>query len=115
MVDSILDNLSLRTQRRGDLRLELSLETSTEKLDQVIERIKKFLDRKEIEDANVILSEIATNAIVVVSDYYTAPVTMKEFNFVKQEINMQTLKMLEEMQVELAGSSNSIRIVGDAR
>ncbi len=111
MVDSILDNLSLRTQRRGDLKLDLGLQTPTEKLEAIITGIKKILDRKEIEDANVFLSEITNQAVIVISDYYTAPATIKEFNTIKQEVNLQSLKLLEELKVEIAGASTDIRIV----
>jgi MscS family membrane protein len=112
MVDSVLDNLSLRTQRRGDLKLELGQETGTAKLEAVIAGIKKIVTRPEVEESHVLLSDITSNAVVVVSDYYTAPVTINEFNAIKQEINLQALKLLEELQVEMAGASADIRIIG---
>jgi MscS family membrane protein len=112
MVDSILDNLSLRTQRRGDLRLDLGLQTPPAKLELLVAGLKKILDRNEIEDANVFLSEIATNAVIIASDYYTAPITIREFNTIKQEINLQSLKLVEELGIEIAGVSTDIRITG---
>ena len=105
MVDSILDNLSLRTQRRGDLRLEMSIATSPAKIENLIIAIRNILSRKEIEDANVFVTDITSSAVILHSDYYTAPVTMKEFNNIKQEINLQSLKLMEEMRIELAGAS----------
>lgn len=110
MVDSIVDNLSLRTQRRGDLKLELGLQTPPAKVEILLAGIQKIIDRKEIETANVFVSEITQNAIILLSDYYTAPITIKEFNSIRQEVNLQSLKLLEEMQVELAGASTDIRI-----
>ena len=110
MVDSILDNLSLRTHRRGDLKLEIGLQTPPDKLKQVIAGVEKLLSRKEIENFTVHLSEIGHNALVVLADYYTAPFTIKEFNTVKQEVNLQSLQLLEQLQVELAGASTDVRI-----
>jgi MscS family membrane protein len=110
MVDSIVDNLSLRTQRRGDLRLEVGPTTTTAKLELLVAGIQKIVDRKEIESANVFLSEITSNAVIILSDYYTAPITIKEFNTIKQEVNLQSLKLLEELQIEIAGASTDIRI-----
>ena len=110
MVDSVLDNLTLRTQRRGDLKLELGLQTSVAKLESAIADIKKIMERKEIEDANVLLAEITGHAFVIQSDYYTAPVTIKEFNTIKQEINLQSLKVMEELGIEIAGASTDVRI-----
>ncbi len=110
MVDSILDNLSLRTQRRADLKLEIGLTTSATVTEQFIKEIEKILTREEIESYNVHLSEITHTAIVIVSDYYTAPVTIAEFNQVKQEVNLQSLKLMEELKIEIAGASTDIRL-----
>lgn len=110
MVDSVLDNLSLRTQRRGDLKLELDVQTSSAKLEAVLAGIKKIMERPDVEEANVLLDSITANAFVIQSDYYTAPVTIKEFNIIKQEVNLQVLKLIEESGVEIAGASTDIRI-----
>jgi MscS family membrane protein len=110
MVDSVLDNLSLRTQRRGDLKLELDVQTNSTKLEAVLAGIKKIMERQDVEEANVLLDSITANAFVIQSDYYTAPVTIKEFNFIKQEVSLQVLKLIEESGVEIAGASTDIRI-----
>jgi MscS family membrane protein len=111
MVDSVLDNLSLRTQRRGDLRLEIGQGTATAKLKAVIAGVKKIVTRPEVEEYHVLLSDITSNALVVLSDYYTAPVTINEFNEIRQEINLQALQLLEQLEVEMAGASADIRII----
>lgn len=110
MVDSVLDNLSLRTQRRGDLKLEIGLQTSPALIEQLIAGIEKIFSRKEVENANVMLSDISANAVIIISDYYTAPVTINEFNTIRQEINLQSLKLLEELKIELSGASTDVRI-----
>ncbi|MEO7923667.1 MAG: mechanosensitive ion channel family protein [Chitinophagaceae bacterium] len=110
MVDSVLDNLSLRTQRRGDLKLEIGLTTNTSKLELLIEEVKKILERKEIEEANTLMADITGNAFLVQADYYTAPLTIKEFNNIRQEINLQALKKMEELQIAIAGASTDVRI-----
>jgi MscS family membrane protein len=109
MVDSVLDNLTLRTQRRADLKLELGLNTPAAKLELLLAAAREILHRKEIEEANVVMADITGNAVIVQSDYYTAPLTIKEFNNIKQEINLQILKLLEELNVEIAGASTDLR------
>jgi MscS family membrane protein len=110
MVDSVLDNLSNRTQRRGDLKLEIGLQTSAPDLESVLAALQKIMERKEVEEANVVLSEITSHAFIILSDYYTAPVTIREFNAIKQDINLQVLQELEKQGVELAGASTDVRI-----
>lgn len=114
MVDSVLDNLSLRNQRRGDLKLEVGLQTPSAKLEQLIAHIHKIMNRKEVENAQVHLSEITATSVIILSDYYTAPITIEEFNMVKQEINLQSLKLLEELKIEIAGASTDIRLYKEA-
>lgn len=114
MVDSILDNHSLRTQRKGELRLEAGLSTSSAVLDQLVNGIRKIMDREEIENSIVLLSDITVSAFQVTVDYFTGPVTMNEFNAVKEQINFAVLKLMEELKVEIAGASTDIRIAGQA-
>ena len=112
MVDSVLDNLSLRTQRRGDLKLELAVNTEKAKLEAVLGGIREILSINAIEDFNAVFGEITSSAFIIHSDYYTAPVTYKEFIELKQRINLQILQLLEETEVEIAGASTDIRIQG---
>ena len=110
MVDSVLDNLSLRTQRRADIKLEISLQTGTTQLQSFISEAKKILGQKDIEDANVLLDDIRNNAYLILADYYTAPVTIKEFNQIKQTVNLQILQLLEQMKIEMAGANVDVRL-----
>ena len=114
MVDSILDNLSLRTQRKGELKLEVGLSTPSGMLDQLIAGIRKITDQKEIESATVLLNDITSSGFVIIVDYFTGPVTHTEFNTVKEQINFGILKLMEELQVELAGASTDVRISNPA-
>jgi MscS family membrane protein len=45
MVDSIVDNSTLRTQRKGELRLELSLSTPAKKVDGFIVSVRKIMEK----------------------------------------------------------------------
>lgn len=110
MVDSILDNLSLRTQRKGELRLEVGLSTPSPLLDQLITGIRKITDKKEIESSTVLLNDITSSAFLILIDYFTGPITMAEFNTIKEQVNFEILKLMEELQIELAGASTDVRI-----
>jgi MscS family membrane protein len=110
MVDSILDNLSLRTQRKGELKLEVGLSTPSALLDQLIAGIRKITGRKEIESSTVLLSDITSSAFIINADYFTGPITQAEFNAVKEQVNFEVLKLMEELNVELAGASTDVRI-----
>jgi len=113
MVDSILDNLSLRSQRRADLKLEVSLLTSSQQLDDLVNGVRKIVGRKEIENSAVFLNDITGNSFIIQSEYYTAPITIQDFNTLRQEITMQVLKLMEQLNIEIAGANTDVRITGN--
>ena len=111
MVDSILDNLSLRTQRKGELRLEIDLNTPSAKVQELIGGIKNILKKKEIETSSVLMDAIAGNALMVNGEYFTAPVTQSEFNSIKEQVNISVLQLMETLEVQIAGANREIRII----
>ncbi|HVS95247.1 MAG TPA: mechanosensitive ion channel domain-containing protein [Puia sp.] len=120
MVDSVVDNLSLRTQRKGELRLEVSLSTSAGQLDELISGIRDILAMDAIENRVVFLNDITASAFLVHADYFTAPVAVDEFYALKQQVNLRVLQLMEKMRISIAGSSTTISLVtppdaGDAR
>ena len=112
MVDSILDNLSLRTQRKAEIRLEVGVDSSVETLNKFIEAIKTRLNHPQIEESSVFLTEIRSNSFLIQADFFTAPIATGEFNKLKQQKNLEILKLMEEMNIELAGASSEIKISG---
>jgi MscS family membrane protein len=110
MVDSVVDNLTLRTQRKGELRLELSLSTTAEKLDAAISGIKELLVKDKVENSNAYLNDITGSAFLVNVDYFTSPIPFDEFNAVKQQVNLDVLRLLTELDISIAGSSTTISL-----
>ena len=111
MVDSIVDNLSLRTHRRGELRLEIDLRTTTDAIVEFEEGIRKILQHKYITESSVLLSDIAQQSYIISVEYFSVAIGINEFNKMKQEINLQIMKLMEISPVTIKG--NEIRIVRD--
>jgi MscS family membrane protein len=110
MVDSIMDNLTLRTQRRADLRLELSLSTSVEQLQQLVAAVKQILDRPVIINRVVFLNDIITSAYILTIEYYTSAIPFAEFADAKQQVNLEVIKTMAALKIELAGLNTEIKI-----
>jgi MscS family membrane protein len=111
MVDSILDNLSLRTQRKGELRLEIDLNTPSTKVQELVGGIKNILKKKEIETFSVLMDNIGGNAYMINGDYFTAPITQDEFNSIKEQVNFSVLQLMETLEIQIAGANIEIRII----
>jgi len=114
MVDSIVDNLTLRTQRKGELRLEVSLSTPSGQLDKLIGGLKEILKKDKIENSTAFLNDITASAFLINVDYFTAPITQDEFNQVKQAVNLETLQLLETLKIDIAGATTTVTISGAA-
>jgi MscS family membrane protein len=110
MVDSIVDNLTLRTQRKGELRLELSLSTPPDQLEAFITGIRQILIREKVQNSTVFLDNLTGSALLINVDYFTPPVAIEEFNTVKQQVNLEVLQLMEKMELSIAGSSTTITV-----
>lgn len=104
MVDNITDNLTLRSQRRAFVQLELSSETPKEKILQLIQSIEQMLEAKRplIENHTVLLADINKNAFFVTVEFFTASIPVGEFNRIRQLVNLGMIDKLEELEVYLA-------------
>ena len=117
MVDSIVDNWSMRTQRRAEIKLELSVKTPVAKVENIIAELKKIISTndKELSPYSVFLKEINKNGITIIIEYFTDPISLSEFDTIKQTINLQIKKLLENNAIEFAGEANTIIINNDVK
>ena len=100
MVDSIMDNLSLRSQRRADLKLELAAKNNPSKIQEFVTELRILLKRDTIENFNVVVSDIRNNTIVIDVDYYTKPAPVEEFNKTKEQVNLRVLNLVSQLELE---------------
>ena len=109
MVDTILDNVSLRSQRRIDIKLELGLSVTTDQLRKIIPSIKMLLQEDEIETSTVFFSDTGKNAHVITIEIFTSmQQTIDEFNALREEINFAIIDLLKKNDVELAAASTDV-------
>ena len=103
MVDSILDNLTQRTQRKAEIRLEVDVLTTSAQLLQLVEKADLLLQQHEmIQSGTVFVVEIGAKSIIVQVDYFTQVIEMSQFNALKQTMNLELLQILNTLQVDLA-------------
>lgn len=104
MVDSILDNISLRSQIRGELLLHLSLSTTPAKIEGLIFEVKNYLSKvEEVENFNVLFNDIRLQAFVVFIEYFTNPIEHNRFTEIRQQLNLFVLQTTENQEIRLAG------------
>ena len=116
MVDSIVDNISLRTQRKGFLQLELSLTTTAEQLQILTPAIKQILQKNEIESCSVFLRETGKNAHVFEVNYYTTmDQTLANFLALREIINLEIIRHLNKSHIQFAAGNPSVVVMADIK
>jgi len=98
MVDSVVDNISLRTQRKAEIRLEMNLKTTATELASLITAIKQQLSLKEmINSYQIHLLETGKMAHIISVDFFSsANNTIDSFSDLKEQINFEIIKLVEK-------------------
>ena len=106
MVDTILDNITLRTQRRAELRLEIGLSATGAQLKEIIPAIKNILNTDAIETSTVYLSDTGKNAHIISVEFFSGmQQSLNEFIELRETINFSIIELLNNNNIELAGAS----------
>lgn len=108
MVDSIVDNWSLRVQRRAEIRLELKPTTTGTETRRCLTDIRTYFEnhREQFTNSSVQLTELSASGLVLLVEYFTPPVTIEDFNHLKEEVMFGLKKILEDNQVEWTDKFN---------
>jgi MscS family membrane protein len=113
MVDSILDNWSMRDSIRNEIRTFLSPHTSSEDLEKVITGIKDILASKQedIQNFSVYLQEINNDSAIVMVIYFTKfPMVTDDLNKLKEDINIAIKQLQEKHEIKPSGPA-SVKLV----
>jgi len=113
MVDTVMDNITQRTQRRADLRMEISLSATATQLDDYTKGIQQILTSyPAIESHSAFLSETGRNAHIIDIVYFTTiDQSMDEFNKLKHTVNLAIIQLTEKMNIDLAASSTDVVVL----
>lgn len=113
MVDSVLDNLSLRTHQRAAMRLEIAGDTPANNMMLVLQDIKKLLtDDERIQDGFIVnLNEFTKDTYVIQIIYLTQVIEGVQYNALRNEINLAVVTILEKREAKL--SSTKVEIMNN--
>ena len=113
MVDSVVDNLSMRNQRRAEIKLVLSDKTKPDQVQKLIEGVKTAIEefKSNILKSSVFVTDFNKDGITITIEYFTVAFTMQEYNTLKQNMNFKLMYLMEEFHLEMSSTSSNITIV----
>lgn len=108
LVDTITDNLTLQTQRRAFIQLDIHGETPHERVGQLVLGIEELMEKRrdKIENYTVFVADIVKNSYVITVEFFTATIPAEEFNKIRQYVNLSVIEMMGNMSIKLADSEN---------
>jgi MscS family membrane protein len=113
MVDSILDNVTKRSQIRGEINLHLHLQTPPAKINELTAEIKNFLSSiPEIQTHTVLFNEIKVQAYLVFVEFFTPPVPWPDFTAIRQQVNFHILQTMERLEIKIAAEGKDWAVTG---
>jgi MscS family membrane protein len=111
MVDTIVDNITLRTQRKVELRLELALDATAQQLKELVAAVKTVLQKTDIENTIVFLMDTGKNAHIISVEYFTTmQQSLEDFNALREAVNFEVIELMEKTGVELAAANTEVVI-----
>ncbi len=111
MVDTIVDNISLRTQRKAEFKLEIDLSANANQLKKFITQVNLLIQTPFSQNSLVYLMDTGKNAHIISIEYYTTiEQTIETFLHNKQQVTLNLIELMEENQIKLAASSTDIRV-----
>ncbi len=103
MVDSILDNWSMRDVIRNEIKTFLPAASTAEEIEKVIAGIQELLSKRKelVQISSVYLQEInSDNAIIMVIYFTKFPMSIDDINQLKQEISIAIKKLQEHHEIK---------------
>jgi len=76
-----------------------------------VDGIKAILKKDVIVSPTVFLNDIAPNAFLINVDYFTSPIPLDDFNNLKQQVNIEIMRLMEQLKIEIAGASTDVHVI----
>lgn len=112
MVDSILDNLSLRTQQRVALKLELGTDTPADALLSFLQDVRQSLKNNNnvLENFTVNLNDFTKDTYVIQIVFNTYIIDGAQYAVLRESVNLTVIKLLEARGIKLPTTSTNVTV-----
>jgi MscS family membrane protein len=97
MVDSVVDNWSMRTARRAEWKLELELQNESNAIRAFMDELSAAIqNNNKIKQHQLWIADIIKNQLHIQLECLTEPIPVEHFQQIKQEINWSIKTLLEK-------------------
>ena len=106
---SVPNKQMVRTQRKTELQLELSLSASAATLSNLLSAMRSYLGSQQIDSFHVYLHDTGKHAHIVLVEYFSSATDeYEDYLVLREKMNMGLIELLEAHKIELAASSTDV-------
>jgi MscS family membrane protein len=117
LASSIIENMDARPIRRVKMTIGVTYETSAEQMQQAVEAIRDILKNNQNVDQGywlVNFTEFGASSLDIFVYYFTRSKVWAEYLDVRQQVNLEIMRRLEDMGLEIAFPSQTVYLKREA-
>lgn len=110
MIDKPLDNLTLRTFRRVKFDINLTYDTTSEQIREIVKDFQAFIEShpRTNQDVKIAFYSLSTHSKDIMVQYFIDTMDWHEYIDIKEEINYGIVEVVEKHHAEFAFPSTTI-------
>ena len=104
MVDTIVDNISLRTERKFEMDIQLSVHTTAVAISAFADYLRSFIKQQSgVANAVVVLTDAGKQAHIIHAEVYVAMnIEIAAFQVLRERINLAAIEYANQHQIQFA-------------
>lgn len=104
MVDTIVDNISLRTERKFEMDIQLSVHTTAVAISAFADHLRSFIKQQSgVVNALVVLTDAGKQAHIIHAEVYVAMnIEIAAFQVLRERINLAAIEYANQHQIQFA-------------
>ena len=104
MVDTIVDNISLRTERKFEMDIQLSVHTTAVAISAFADHLRYFIKQQSgVANAVVVLTDAGKQAHIIHAEVYVAMnIEIAAFQVLRERINLAAIEYANQHQIQFA-------------
>lgn len=112
MVDTNVENITMRSLRRVNLTIGITYETGTEALKKIISELREYFDHPEIfpDENYVLFHDFGESGLIIRIEYFTTFLPWLEFLRKKEEVNFKIMEIVSHHGGAFAHPVREIKI-----
>ncbi len=113
MANMVVDNIDARPKRRVKMRIGVTYDATPEQMEQAVAGIERILKQHIGVDQDFFLvkfDEFEDSSLSIFRYYFTKTTHWAEYLQVRQEVNMQIMRLLDELGLEFAFPTRTVHL-----